>query len=230
MDVKLKLRTFDDDDQTIPIFQEFDSNISYDEVVNNNQGGGDGDSDIFKTDELSSFIKPIPKLSDGIKAHERGEHQKAWECFKLHSSNNNPRAKFWEAFYLWNGIYVEKNCKLAVEIFEKAANQDNDEAQFYYATILLKGIEGEQDNNKSQGDMDKDSITRYLAYMTLAANNNNLDALYNLGEIYLNGKYNVEKNDEKAKQYLKLAALKEEQRSIELLDKLGIKLFESSNC
>ncbi|CAG8559771.1 3077_t:CDS:2, partial [Diversispora eburnea] len=193
MDIKLKPRTFNDDDQVIPVFPEFEySNIDKDvkdvNVVDKHEGGDYRELDTIKTDEFLMSIKPMFKLSDGIKAHERGDHQKAWECFNLHSTNNNPRAKYWKAYYLWDGIYEKKNRELAIEILKEAVNQND------------------------------------------TANNNNLDALYNLGEIYLYGKYNVEKNEEKAIQYLKLASLKEEPRSIELLDKLGIKLFESSNC
>ncbi|RHZ83162.1 hypothetical protein Glove_99g178 [Diversispora epigaea] len=251
MDVKLKPRTFNDYDQVIPVFTEFEcSNINKDVNVvdnhNKHEGGDYKELDATETDGFLMSIIPIFKLSDGIKAHEQGDHQKAWECFNLHSANNNPRAKYWKAYYLWNGIYEKKNCELAIKILKEAANQNDSKAQFFYASILLKENDekdNEQDNNnnnnnnnnkREDNDNDKDRITKkyneYLTYMTLAANNNNLDALYNLGLIYLNGKYNVEKNEEKAIQYLKLASLKEEQRSIESLDKLGIKLFESSDC
>jgi TPR repeat protein len=43
--------------------------------------------------------------------------------------------------------------------------------------------------------------------------------------IYLNGKYNVQVDKDLAIQYLKLAALKNHQDSINLLDKLNVKLF-----
>ncbi|CAG8571814.1 874_t:CDS:2 [Acaulospora morrowiae] len=200
---KLKPLEYNDDDEVIAVFPETDSNteeIEEDDLF---------DSDII----LLSSVRKRLKLSEGIKAHERGDEQKAWECFDYHASINNPQAKYWKGFYLWEGRCVKKDRTLASQLFKEAADQNHPDAQFFYASSLIE-----------EGVLSETS--EYLHYMTLAANNNNVDALCQMGEIYLDGKYNIEKDEEKAIQYLKLAALKNEQRALNRLHELGMKLFE----
>ncbi|CAB4412844.1 unnamed protein product [Rhizophagus irregularis] len=62
-------------------------------------------------------------------------------------------------------------------------------------------------------------------YLTMAANNENHAAQYNLGDLYYNGKLGIPKNEEKGLSYLKLAAIKGQPKARAMLDKLKINHF-----
>ncbi|CAG8602129.1 1198_t:CDS:2 [Funneliformis mosseae] len=59
----------------------------------------------------------------------------------------------------------------------------------------------------------------------MSADNENSTALYNLGEIYLNGRIGFEKDQQKGIQYLKLAALKGHSKAKEILKNNDFDLF-----
>ncbi|CAG8540466.1 31130_t:CDS:2 [Gigaspora margarita] len=54
-----------------------------------------------------------------------------------------------------------------------------------------------------------------------SADNKNVDAMYYLGKIYVNGNLGVEKNKEFGLEYLKLAAKENHEKAIKLLKNLG---------
>ncbi|CAG8492547.1 2802_t:CDS:1, partial [Funneliformis mosseae] len=57
----------------------------------------------------------------------------------------------------------------------------------------------------------------FLKYLKMSADNENSTALYNLGELYLNGRMGFEKDQQKGIQYLKLAAFKGQSKAKEIL-------------
>ncbi|CAG8785071.1 10527_t:CDS:1, partial [Racocetra fulgida] len=65
----------------------------------------------------------------------------------------------------------------------------------------------------------------YLHYLTLAANHN-FDAFYALGETLWYGKYGINKDKKKAQRYLRLAAMEKCPNAFDLLNKLGITIYE----
>ncbi|CAG8593609.1 6093_t:CDS:2 [Funneliformis caledonium] len=58
---------------------------------------------------------------------------------------------------------------------------------------------------------------KFLKYLKMSADNDNSTALYNLGEMYFNGRMGVAKDREKGIQYLKLAALKGQPKAKDIL-------------
>ncbi|RHZ64398.1 hypothetical protein Glove_325g2 [Diversispora epigaea] len=161
----------------------------------------------FDINEISQIIP----LEEGISAHKRNEYQVAWDCFVAHADLDNAIAKYWQGYYLWEGIEVEKDREQASRLFKEAADDEIVDAQFRYALSLV---------NNPPVKFDREI---FLKYMTKAADNNNPAAQFNLGEVYLHGKLGNKKDKEFGIKYLKLAALNNHPKAKELLEKLGIK-------
>ncbi|CAG8485287.1 12379_t:CDS:2 [Acaulospora morrowiae] len=100
---------------------------------------------------------------------------------------------------------------------EKAWKSDEGiaEAQLRYA-FGLKDTMGEQ--------LDHNIFTKYLM---LAAAGGNVSAQFNLGSIYIYGKYGFEKNQQKGEEYLRLAAIKGSEQACKLLEELKVVIIRS---
>ncbi|CAG8649923.1 28404_t:CDS:2 [Gigaspora margarita] len=170
-------------------------------------------------EEVEDDVDVIP-LNDGIEMHRRKEYKSAWECFKLNAELNNPVAKFWVGYYLLYGFHGEKDPIQARKYFKNAADENNHaESQCRYAVLLL--VELGKETDKTAKDKLRKEI---LYYFELAAENQesrNADAMYYLGDIYVNGKLKVKKDEERGIYYLKLAANNKNERAVALLKKLG---------
>ncbi|CAG8545775.1 10879_t:CDS:2 [Diversispora eburnea] len=163
----------------------------------------------FNIDKIPQIIP----LEEGIAAHWKKEHAKAWKCFLAHADLKNTTAKYWKGIYLWEGIEVEKDRKQACELFKEAADDEIAEAQLSYAFSLV---------NDPTVEFDRET---FLKYITKAANNNNSTAQFSLGEVYLYGKLNQKKDEKLGKKYLRLAALNNQPKAKEVLQKLGINVY-----
>ncbi|CAG8626545.1 10003_t:CDS:2, partial [Diversispora eburnea] len=191
--------------------KELDLDGSFSRAVSISDEGGldlpDMDMD-FNINEIPQIIT----LEEGIAAHKKNEHTKAYRCFSAHAELNNATAKYWKGYYLWEGIGVEKDRKQACELFKESADDEIADAQLRYAFSLV---------NNPPVKFDPDI---FLKYITKAADNKNPTAQFNLGEIYLHGK--LGKKDEKlGKKYLRLAALNNQPKAKEALQKLGIDVY-----
>ncbi|CAG8660231.1 21184_t:CDS:10, partial [Cetraspora pellucida] len=91
----------------------------------------------------------------------------------------------------------------------------NGNAQLRYAFALIE-------------DKRNLNVNEILKYMKMAADRGNSTALYNLGDIYWNGKLKVPVNKTKAELYIKLAALKNQSRAAEFLEKIYKELKKDS--
>ncbi|CAB4392305.1 unnamed protein product [Rhizophagus irregularis] len=134
-----------------------------------------GDSE-FDLDQMD-FILPMMKLEDGISAHKMGDRKKAFECFEKHAEINNKVAKYWLGYYYWEGYVVDKNLDKAVELFKEAADKGVPDAQLRYAFAL-------SDKN---GPL-KYNLEEFVKYLTMAADNGNTAAQFNLGDLYFKWK------------------------------------------
>ncbi|CAG8739316.1 12814_t:CDS:1, partial [Dentiscutata heterogama] len=153
----------------------------------------------------------ILSLEDGIKLHRLKKREDAWNCFIQNSEL--PSAKYWQGYYYCNGYFVEKDLDKARNLFKEAADENHTESQFRYAAMLIS----KKDDDESAKDKNFQEIIRYLK---LAAENKTIDAMYYLGDIYLNGKLKVPKDKERGLGYLKLAAKNNNKRALETLEKL----------
>ncbi|RHZ46439.1 hypothetical protein Glove_621g60 [Diversispora epigaea] len=187
--------------------KELDLNGSLSRAVSISDEGGLGLLDFeFNIDEMSQTIP----LEEGIASHKRKEYQRAWNCFVAHADLGDAIAKYWKGYYLWKGIEVEKDPERASGLFKEAADEEIANAQFRYAFSLV---------NNPTVKFDREI---FLEYITKAADNNNPAAQFNLGEVYLNGKFGNKKDKELSIKYLRLAALNNHPKAKELLEKLGI--------
>ena len=164
--------------------------------------------------DLDQIILPMMKLEDGITAHKNGERKKAFECFEKHAYINNKVAKYWLGCYYWEGYVVEKNLGKAVELFKEAADKGVPDAQLRYAFAL-------SDKNSPL----EWNLEEFIKYLTMAADNGNTAAQFNLGDLYYNGKLSRTKDEMKGLSYLKLAAIKGQPKACNMLDKLEINYF-----
>ncbi|PKY52000.1 HCP-like protein [Rhizophagus irregularis] len=172
--------------------------------------GGDTEFDLDQID----FILPMMRLEDGISAHKIGDRKKAFECFEKHAEINNKVAKYWLGHYYWEGYVVDKNLGKAVELFKEAADKGISNAQLRYAFTL-------SDKNSPL----KFNLEEFVKYLTMSADNGNITAQFNLGNLYFNGKLGISKDEEKGLSYLKLAAIKGQPKACAMLDELKISYF-----
>ncbi|CAG8572792.1 10505_t:CDS:2 [Gigaspora margarita] len=162
----------------------------------------------------TSFIP----LDRGIDLHKKRDHANAWRCFKENADLGDNTAKYWQGYYLCHGYgVVEKDERRATELFKDAADNDHPDAQFRYAVLLLNNLKNEQNITRKN-----ELCGEILHYFKLAANHKNYDAVYHLGDIYLNGKLNMVKNKDLGVEYLKLAAENAHEKAIKLLEALMI--------
>ncbi|CAG8561899.1 3330_t:CDS:2 [Funneliformis mosseae] len=171
--------------------------------------------DEFCLDSLES-LPEIRSLEEGISAHKKKETKKAWEIFCEHANLGNTRAKYWKGYYLWEGYAGERDRKQASKLFKDAADDGLADAQLRYAFSLV-GNQGSKFDRKL-----------FIEYLTKAADNNNSTAQFNLGDLYLNGKLGIQRNIDLGKKYLRLAALTNQPKAIEILQKLGINIYNDN--
>ncbi|CAG8649536.1 970_t:CDS:2 [Ambispora leptoticha] len=163
--------------------------------------------------EIEIPIKPLIPLEDGIKAYKEHDFKTAWECFEGHAKIKNSKAIYWQGYYLWEGLEGKKDFKEAARLFKQAADDGISDAQLRYALCVMKS-EGVKFNRDE-----------FLKYLRLAADNGNPAAQYNLGDVLLNGKLNVKKDEEEGESYIRLAAIKEHPKALRVLEARGVKLY-----
>ncbi len=162
-------------------------------------------------------IPLIMPLEDGIVAHKRKDMQTAWECFNAHADLGNTTAKYWKGYYLWEGYSSQKDRAEASKLFKEAADDGLPDAQLRYAFSLV-GNPGAKFDRKV-----------FIEYLTKAADNNNSTAQFNLGDLYIHGKLGVTKNVPLGTKYLKLAALSNQPKAIEILQKMNINIYNNDS-
>ncbi|CAG8640854.1 9037_t:CDS:2, partial [Dentiscutata heterogama] len=167
-------------------------------------------------------------LDKGIEFHKKREYESAWKCFEENADFGDPVAKYWQGYYLFNGYFVEKDEEKANKFFKEVADNDEiywhvdsdaqyqnavSDASYRYAVSLL--------NDEKKREENRDEIIKYLE---LANKKKNPDAMYCLGNIYVNGKLKVEQNVDLGLQYLN-SALKhnfsDREKVVDLLNKFS---------
>ncbi|CAG8716478.1 1296_t:CDS:2 [Gigaspora margarita] len=182
----------------------------------------DGKKDLAPTDSLyPDFDDPdeiieeediIVPIEEGIRLHGKGDRDGAFKSFK--QNFELPLAKFWMGYYYLNGYVVEKDSDMAMKLFKEAADDNHTESQYRYAVMLLS----KKEDDEAAKVKNRQEIVRYF---TLAADNKNTNAMYYLGDIYINGKLKVPKNEQLGLTYLRFAANENNKNAISLLKKLS---------
>ncbi|RIA81175.1 kinase-like domain-containing protein [Glomus cerebriforme] len=176
----------------------------------------EGGLELPAMEDFSIDAFEIMPLEEGIAAHKKKELQVAWDCFNAHADLGNTTAKYWKGYYLWEGYACQQDRVEASKLFKEAADDGLPDAQLRYAFSLVPGNPG------NPGKFDKKV---FIEYLTKAAGNNNSTAQFNLGDLYLNGKLNVTKDEELGIKYLRLAALANQPKAIEILRKKKINIY-----
>ncbi|EXX75442.1 uncharacterized protein OCT59_019658 [Rhizophagus irregularis] len=165
-------------------------------------------SSSFSSNPAYNPIVPISSLSDGINAHKKGDKEKAWECFEANAQLGNISAIYWQGYYLWEGYHIPADHVRAVNCYKEAAKNGHADAQLRYAFSAI---------NK-----EKINIKGFLKFLKMSANEGNALALFNLGDVYLNGKFGIEKDENLGIKYLKVAAVLKQPKAIEILKNLNV--------
>ncbi|CAG8852535.1 18775_t:CDS:2, partial [Gigaspora margarita] len=129
------------------------------------------------------FEMPVTPLEKGIKFHQAKDYKNAWKGFEENAN---------------------LDIKLAKKLFKEAADNNHIIAQVRYAVALLSDLRKDDDEATKE-----DNRNQILHYFKLAAEKENADAMYYLGDIYVHGKLKVQQNNENRDlgiKYLKLAA------------------------
>ncbi|CAG8786267.1 21556_t:CDS:2 [Gigaspora margarita] len=196
----------------------------YPKINSHSKNRTDSDSDDSNYEDNYNFEFGFKKietstLEDGIKLSNQNteeSREKAWRYFEYHADIlNNFKAKYYKGFYLLEGYgKVKKDPKKAKKLFKEAADNDITKAQYYYACLIAK----EAANNPSL-------VEECIMYLEKAAGNESPDALFSLGNIYYDGKLNIQKDKEKGIKYYKMAAIKDHSEAIKKLEELKINIY-----
>ena len=148
---------------------------------------------------------------------------KAKRYFELAAQQNNSEALLYLGIIYSNGYGVKQDNSQAIQYFELSAKQNNSKAIFNLKKLYSKGNILEKQLITSANQDDTSYINLYLGiqsenrngvhhdyvkarqYYQLSAKENNPEAFYNLGNLYLNG-LGVEKNYSKAIEYFESSA------------------------
>ncbi|CAG8607823.1 8448_t:CDS:2 [Acaulospora morrowiae] len=171
----------------------------------------DGNYNFEGEEEDATSINLVINFEKGIELHKEKNYKEAWKCFEENADLGNISAKYWKGYYLSNGYdgVVKKDKEKAMELLKEAADNGDpygyklDDAQFRYVGLLIESLK----NNADDEDTKQDKRKKILHYLKLAADNNNVTAMQLLGDIYINGKLEVQKNEELGSLYLKLAKI-----------------------
>ncbi|CAB4412865.1 unnamed protein product [Rhizophagus irregularis] len=150
--------------------------------------------------------EPLIPFKEGCEAHKKGDLQKAWKCFVGHANNGNFHAKYWQGYYLLDGVNGEIDKEKGLNLLRESAEEGIKEAQFRYAFAL-----------KDKKPFDKNEFVKYL---TLAADNGLDIARFNLGNLYINGKLGFDKDNDTGLRYLRLAAYNRHPDAMAMLNTL----------
>ncbi|KAF0409385.1 kinase-like protein [Gigaspora margarita] len=168
------------------------------------------------------FEMPVTPLEKGIQFHQAKDYKNAWKCFEENANLGNVEAKYWQGYYYYYGHNnITKDIKLAKKLFKEAADNNHIIAQVRYAVALLSDLRKDDDEATKE-----DNRNQILHYFKLAAEKENADAMYYLGDIYVHGKLKVQQNNENRDlgiKYLKLAADNNHENAKKLLKQLRIK-------
>lgn len=115
-------------------------------------------------------------------AYENEDYKTAFELFFKLAKEGDVSSQMNIANMLLHGIGVEKDEEKAYECYLQAADNGDDEAQYYYGWHCLKT------ENESKG----------LKYLNLAEEQAHNDATYDLAGIYAHGMYKCELDLDKA--------------------------------
>ncbi|KAF0541341.1 kinase-like protein [Gigaspora margarita] len=183
--------------------------------------------DLCESEEMAKicddYISSIPlPLEKGIKLHKNKDYKNAWKCFEENANLGDSLAKYWQGYYLYYGLDVEKDIERSKRLFKEAADHDHSDAQCRYAVLLLSDLGTANETRKQE------LCKEILHYFKLAADNKHAYAMYYLGDIYVYGKLKVDPNRELGLKYLRLAASQHNdqnsEKAIKLLEKLDEKV------
>ncbi|CAG8707548.1 31417_t:CDS:2, partial [Gigaspora margarita] len=166
----------------------------------------------------------ISTLEDSIRLFNQDteeSREQAWRCFEYHADTlNNFKAKYYKGLYLLKGYgKVQKDPNKAKELFKEAADDGVTKAQYYYACLIAKEAE-EAANNPSL-------VKECILYLEKAAVNESPDAFFSLGNIYYEGKLNIQQDIKKSIQHYKMAAVNGHSEAIKKLKELNINYLEA---
>ncbi|KAG9293215.1 hypothetical protein G9A89_010586 [Geosiphon pyriformis] len=160
--------------------------------------------------ELSTVLS----VQDAILEHKKedGNRIDAFKAFEIHASFGDQLAKYWMGYYLYYNILPQSPPQKKMDRMEKAAE-------------LFRKLQIKEKFLKLNFAM-LSNIESAIKYFELAAHNDNLTAMYNLGYLYYKGS-GVLKDQKKGKKYLILAALKGLSTAVEMCQKENISFTEN---
>lgn len=115
-----------------------------------------------------------------------------WWGLAADQGDQRAQANLGDCYYEGKGVEVDY--KKAVALYEKSAAQDNDYAQVQLATCYREGKGVEKNMDKC------------LEILEIAAKNNSINAMAELASIYYSGVDDIDENQQKSFEYIKMGA------------------------
>ncbi|CAB4442957.1 unnamed protein product [Rhizophagus irregularis] len=113
------------------------------------------------------------------------DKKKLYKCFDAYANMDNPRAKYWKAYYIskdWSNLDCpnDEKLKLTAQLLKAAADYGDEipDAQLRYATMVMQGKGVKLDKEEA------------IKYFLKAAKNGHLVAMFNIATYYYSKKEN----------------------------------------
>ena len=131
----------------------------------------------------------------GMKAYNRGKFEEAFSHWLPLAEDGHVKAMVFVGFMYQRGLGIDSNYREAAKWFVKASRLGSAEARQMIADPF-------------QGNApDPDTYAQAIKWYQVAANEGSPNARYVLATLYMNGQYELEKNESLARQFLHEAAL-----------------------
>ncbi|CAG8495090.1 23565_t:CDS:2 [Gigaspora margarita] len=171
---------------------KLDNGITEELVMSDDEVLYIGEDDEIKVNDVEEILE----VDQGIGLHitrDPAKRKVAWKCFVANATKGHSKAIFWQGYYLWEGYYTDEkrtseqimeDRNKALHLFKIAADDGIAEAQLRYS-FALKELKQLKAN---------DVYEEFMHYLRLAAENGNPVAMFNLSDIYINGKLREKKD------------------------------------
>ncbi|CAG8675736.1 17300_t:CDS:2 [Cetraspora pellucida] len=144
-----------------------------------------------QTEEKENFLS----IEEGIRRHNLKtleDRKIAWKIFDVNAERGDYAAMRWKGIYLWEGYHIDNRTdeqikddrNKALELFKLTADYGIPDSQMRYAFAL-----------KELGLLkEKEDRDEFIKYLKMSADNGNAAAMFNIADIYVNGKLKYQKD------------------------------------
>ncbi|MGF0018783.1 hypothetical protein [Sporofaciens sp. SGI.106] len=165
--------------------------------------------------EIYNMVLQNQLIEEGVEARESGESELAYLLFSEAAQYQNHVALLYCGIMNISGEGMERDLEKAQDYLERAAEMGNEDAM-----QILQKLPGEKLLDEGRIAVEMGEYERAFAIYDKLAKAESADGMFNFGIMFARG-VGVEKDMEKAQQYLEMAASMGSVQAANILEKVG---------